>query len=262
MSASVTRILQGKDMFFAWTDRENLVRFLPSGGVGGEIGVAQGDFAAHLLQVVSPKEIHLIDPWSHLESDTLSGLSLLEAVKHDPHSANRAPAHNSLGDEQFRVIQARFATDPRVRLHRQFSYKAFSTFPDSYFDFLYIDGNHTYEFVLRDLLDYAPKVKPDGLILGHDFFHNNFADRENYGVIPAVQTFLKRTGYQFLALTSEPFSSYVLTRQVSGYSANFVQRLVNSQIPLLRLPTSLTFSYRDLQFPISPSQTKRIPSFE
>lgn len=128
--------------------------------------------------------------------------------------------------------------------------------------FLYLDGNHTYEFVLRDLLDYAPKVKPDGLILGHDFFHDAFADRENYGVIPAVQTFLRRSGWQFLALTAEPFSTYVLSRQAVGYAGGFLQRLLASPTPLLRLPTTLAFHYRDHHQPLSPTQTRRIPSFE
>jgi len=78
---------------------------------------------------------------------------------------------------------------PRIPecIHRQYSYKAAATFPDGFFDFLYLDSNHTYEFVLSDLLDIAPKVKPDGLILGHDYFHDGFADRLLSSPIPLLR---------------------------------------------------------------------------
>ena len=35
---------------------------------------------------------------------------------------------------------------------------------------MYIDGNHTYEFVKKDLLCYIPKVKPGGYIICDDYF--------------------------------------------------------------------------------------------
>jgi len=36
-------------------------------------------------------------------------------------------------------------------------------------DFVYIDGNHTYEYVKSDVENYYPKVKSFGVIGGHDF---------------------------------------------------------------------------------------------
>ena len=39
-------------------------------------------------------------------------------------------------------------------------------------DFIYIDGNHSYDFVKRDIELYYPKVKDGGVIGGHDiYFH-------------------------------------------------------------------------------------------
>lgn len=39
-------------------------------------------------------------------------------------------------------------------------------------DMVYIDGNHSYEYVKKDIELYAPKIKPGGLIGGHDIMGN------------------------------------------------------------------------------------------
>jgi predicted O-methyltransferase YrrM len=35
-------------------------------------------------------------------------------------------------------------------------------------DFLYIDGNHQYEYAKEDMNNYYPKVKRGGILAGHD----------------------------------------------------------------------------------------------
>tara|TARA_Y100000004_G_C8911674_1_gene411194 strand:- start:334 stop:915 length:582 start_codon:yes stop_codon:yes gene_type:complete len=55
----------------------------------------------------------------------------------------------------------------KIRLHQDFSYNMVDKFPDKYFDFIYIDANHTYEDVKKDILSYLPKTNT--LIGGHDY---------------------------------------------------------------------------------------------
>lgn len=40
--------------------------------------------------------------------------------------------------------------------------------PDGTIDLIFIDGNHSYEYVFRDIVKYSPKLKPTGLLTGHD----------------------------------------------------------------------------------------------
>ena len=49
--------------------------------------------------------------------------------------------------------------------------KAFEIFKnsDEKFDFIYIDGNHTYEFVKRDIINALGLIKPGGILGGHDY---------------------------------------------------------------------------------------------
>ena len=54
-------------------------------------------------------------------------------------------------------------------------------------DFVYVDGNHDYEFVKNDIKNYYPLLKKGGVMGGHDFY-NGFAKTHN-GVINAVTQF-------------------------------------------------------------------------
>jgi hypothetical protein len=49
------------------------------------------------------------------------------------------------------------------------SFDRIKEFEDESVDFMFIDANHTYEFVIRDIQAALPKMKPGGIIAGHDF---------------------------------------------------------------------------------------------
>lgn len=49
------------------------------------------------------------------------------------------------------------------------SLEAVDKFEDESVDFVQIDGNHTFDLVVQDLIQYTPKVRKGGLILLHDY---------------------------------------------------------------------------------------------
>lgn len=252
-------------MYYVNTERERLIEFLPKGAVAAEIGVAEGTFAAALLAKCEPRHLHLIDPWGAYESagDDRQRAGFLAAAL-DERGRGVAPAPHATGagdDRRFQAVQERFRGDARVQFHRTFSYRAAAALPDRHFDFVYLDGDHTYEYVLRDLLDYSAKIKDDGLILGHDYFEDTFAAKENYAVIGAVNAFLARTGFIFVALTWELFPTFVLARRFEGFAAEFVRNLLESDVFAIDLPTSLAFGYREISYPRRDGSQRRIPSF-
>ena len=57
--------------------------------------------------------------------------------------------------------------------------------PDKSLDMVYLDAAHYEDGVLADLKVYYPKVKPGGIIAGHDYLN------PDYGVKEAVNFFIK-----------------------------------------------------------------------
>ena len=72
-------------------------------------------------------------------------------------------------------------------LIRAFSADAAKQFKDGTFDAVYIDGNHSYEGCTTDLFAWVPKVRPGGIVSGHDYRH--FRRSLNIRVVEAVQGF-------------------------------------------------------------------------
>jgi predicted O-methyltransferase YrrM len=64
------------------------------------------------------------------------------------------------------------------------SHEASFEVPDHQLDFVFIDADHSYEHCLEDIRDWAPKVRPGGLICGHDMDHPDFP-----GVRKAVEEY-------------------------------------------------------------------------
>ena len=131
--------------------RHVMLNKLPKDAICAELGVAKGDFSKNMLRITDPKKLHLIDIW---------------------------------GGKMWPYIEEKFKKETelgRVVLHKQKTEEAVENFPDGYFDWIYIDANHTYDFIHKDLEMYRPKMKKGGIIAGHDYWVNRFD-----GVIKAV----------------------------------------------------------------------------
>lgn len=142
-----------------FVDRKNFGDFLNRSnriGEGMEIGVHRGDFSLELLEQWQGKKLHLVDPWSNptgyeQQSRTLSGSA----------GKNR--------DEDFECCKRNLASHAnRVQYHRMMSSLMYDQIEDCSLDFVYIDGDHRYEYVLHDLRLAWSKTRRCGVIAGHD----------------------------------------------------------------------------------------------
>jgi predicted O-methyltransferase YrrM len=74
----------------------------------------------------------------------------------------------------------------KIKVINSTSIKASTKFKDEYFDVVYIDASHEYEFVKEDIIAWLPKVKKGGIICGDDYI-------EGWpGVIKAVNEFFPK----------------------------------------------------------------------
>ena len=48
---------------------------------------------------------------------------------------------------------------------------------DSSLDFVHIDGDHSYDFVMQDIILWGRKVRIGGIISGHDYLYDRDKER-------------------------------------------------------------------------------------
>ena len=104
------------------------------------------------------------------------------------------------------------------------SVEVMNTFEDNYFDWVYIDTDHSYELTKKELEVCSRKVKDDGYIALHDYiwydYFNSILDDSDiyFGVVKAVNEFiLSREDYEvkYLTLESGMYNTIVI-RKING----------------------------------------------
>lgn len=144
--------------------RAALLATLPRQSVGAELGVLMGAFAAEILAEVQPRRLHLVDPW-------------IAAAGGDRDASWYASVDQAYMDALHAFVADRFAAPiaaGQVVLHRALSWDVLETLPDASLDWVYIDADHAYASVMRDLAVSVAKVRPGGLIGGDDYRTDNW----------------------------------------------------------------------------------------
>ena len=137
-------------------DRLDLYRTLLKGirGTGVEIGTCWGGFAEFLAKETSLDKICCVDPYKvypkEVYNDALNTMT------------------QSQCDEKYKQVEARLSKLGKVRMLRMESEEASLGFQDNSLMFVYIDGNHHFSEVLKDLCFWWVKVSPTGVLAGDD----------------------------------------------------------------------------------------------
>jgi hypothetical protein len=176
--------------------RAFLLQQLPRHSTCAEIGVYKGAFSASIIEIVKPTRLHLIDPWRYEGCAEFreSWYGGAQGVN----QANMDAIHESV----LRRFQIEI-TSGTVCVHRAGSSEAAVLFPDEYFDWVYIDGNHRYEFVKNDLELYCEKVKRRGYLTGDDYENQGWWQG---GVKKAVDEFAAKGSVEVVNIAEGQFA--------------------------------------------------------
>jgi len=144
---------------------------------GCELGCWRGHNTAALLQAFPNLNLTAVDPWED-GGDFSTMPERLEQILR--------------AKQEFSEVTA-FAAN-RLNVLRITSEAAAPQVADGSLDFVFVDACHTYEHVINDLRLWAPKVRVDGLICGHDY--DGRGDRIGwFGVKPAVDELAREWGF-------------------------------------------------------------------
>jgi hypothetical protein len=178
------------------TRTEMIREYCKEGDVICEIGVFLGEFAQVFLET-KPSKLVLIDPWQgHVGSGDQDG--------------NNFQMYNL--DDVYTHISKKAENISCIDVRRGFSGNILQQFPDNTFDFIYIDGDHSYEGCKTDLQLSYQKIKPNGIIAGHDYEMNMTKAKNyyNFGVKQAVDEFCSMYGLTILAKGMDGCVSYAI----------------------------------------------------
>ena len=153
------------------------LKYIKEGDICAEVGVWQGHLTSEILKH-KPLKLHLIDAWKSQD--------LIERC----YSINQKRM-----DEIYENVSNEFGALSNVEIHREFSTNV--SFSTKYFDWVYIDADHSYDAVKKDLEFYYPLIKKGGYLCGDDYglwFHKpktGFGSDGGGGPKPAVDEFVK-----------------------------------------------------------------------
>lgn len=177
-------------------------------GTGVEIGVQTGMFSRQILRRWRGQKLWLVDPWRNL-----------------PDYLDRTNAADQTMERRFTLARQRLQPfEDRVGWIRETSAHAAKWFSRSSCDFVYIDANHSFQHVRRDLRVWYQKVRPGGLVAGHDYFnaivdsllepkiYGDFSHERltSYGVKAAVDEFAAELGLSISTTTEKHPTWYFL----------------------------------------------------
>lgn len=145
-----------------YQNRFELLEDLPKNSVVAEVGTDTGAFAARIFETCQPQQLHVFElDITRIVADNLrnyvrNGLCIIHA-----------------GESAVKMAEM----------------------PDGFFDWIYVDGDHSFSGVQKDIEASAPKVKPGGLLVFNDYNVWSVTSMRKCGVARAVNMFAKDNGW-------------------------------------------------------------------
>jgi len=160
----------------------DLIQYLAELGYtkGAEIGVSEGYFSEKMFEAIPNLELYCVDSWER-------------------YRGNRFDKNQNEHDRKYQIAVDRLSKYP-AKILRERSMNAVVTIPDKWLDFVYIDGNHAYDYVMEDIIGWNRKVRSGGMIIGDDYYH-----MEKGGVFEAVNDYTRYHNIKFNIIDPRPY---------------------------------------------------------
>jgi len=155
--------------------RGAMLDHLPKDAVVAEVGTEFGIFTERIVEQTRPRELHLVDM--------------------------------NLGNFQKSRIQ-RVIDQGIVQFHEGDSSTILSQFPNDKFDWIYLDADHFYPGIKKDIAAAQDKVKPNGLLVFNDYTMWSPFESMAYGVPAAVNEFAVEHHWEFVYFALQPRGYY------------------------------------------------------
>jgi hypothetical protein len=205
--------------------RLKILEYLPKNSVVAEVGTQYGYFAEQIMAIAKPKKLHLLD------------------YNFDLFKAEISKQQKSLVKEGIE--------NGTVELHEGDSSTILSSFPDEYLDWIYIDADHGYQGVCKDIQQGYTKVKAAGMMVFNDYTNWSVCEVMPYGVAKAVNEFCIANNWEIVFFAFQSLGYHdVAIRKNTGETA--------LRIPLEEANSELqNYQYQIQQLQLQLEQAKK-----
>lgn len=125
---------------------------------GAEIGVYKGETSLALLEGLPHCHLVLVDPWKEWKpTDSY----------YRRHNRTGRLSQSDWDDVYTEAMSRVSPYNDRITVERETSEVASRNYPVRWFDFVFIDANHTYKEVRNDIMYWLPRT--NRILLGHDY---------------------------------------------------------------------------------------------
>ncbi len=205
LSAPMLQESQVKNCRF-FESRLKMLEYLPKNSVVAEVGTQYGHFAEKILAIAKPKKLHLID----------YNLDLFKA---------------EISKKQKSLLQEGIENGT-VELQEGDSSTILRSFPDEYFDWIYIDADHAYQGVCKDIQQGYTKIKAAGMMVFNDYTNWSVCEVMPYGVAKAVNEFCIANNWEivFFAFQSLGYHDVAIRKNTGETEVRIQLEEANSQL--------------------------------
>lgn len=186
--------------------RLKILEYLPKNSVVAEVGTQYGYFAEQIMAIAKPKKLHLLD------------------YNFDLFKAEISKKQKSLVQEGIE--------NGTVELHEGDSSTNLRSFPEEYFDWIYIDADHAYQGVCKDIQQGYTKVKAAGMMVFNDYTNWSVCEVMPYGVAKAINEFCIANNWELVFFAFQALGYHdVAIRKNTGETAQRIPlEEANSQL--------------------------------
>ena len=145
-----------------------------------EIGSYFGRSSCYMMELIKERDpsIHLdiIDPWIWNEffTDINDRVQVERIYRSDEMNAEHRRVVEEVGKDPYKIFHhyldpTELLCSDNIDIIQDTSEHSIVRYDDKSLDFVYIDGDHSFDVVRRDIELYMPKIKDGGIISGDDY---------------------------------------------------------------------------------------------
>jgi len=214
-----------------------------------EIGVYLARYSQEILRY-SPSVVYLIDPYT---APAFDDLLPSDTNISNPHELLKETFRNYYPEgienaipNAFQKVHLLFENVPNVHFIKKTSQDAVIDFNDGTLDYIHLDANNRFDFVLANLRRWESKIAPDGFIVADNCYVSPIGERQFISELEAVSRFIKSSDWRALAISNRWFSNVLLCRKsaLAHNSEKLLSVLVESKVSFFELPSDSIHNVR------------------